>query len=168
MTKNPEEMGAFQLRAYCRTQGIEAPKTASCPEMLDMLGIVKKGKRSWKPAKVLDVHISDEMRKKVRPRWRDKDAQNIQRAQAEGWEFFDPSKGLSAEHDHSSTSVPEYRELILMALPEEIGEARDEHFQEKTRQQTRGLKNRLQKNLDKTAQEEGGYRTSATGRVVID
>ena len=40
-----------------------------------------KGKRTWKPAKVLDVRIPDAMRKKLRPRWRDKDSQNIQHSQ---------------------------------------------------------------------------------------
>jgi hypothetical protein len=162
-------MTPIQLRHECKKKGIEMPRTATKAQCMEALGVVKKGKKTWKPAKVLDVRIPDEMRKKLRPRWRDKDSQNIQRAIAEGWQFLDPLKGLSGvEHDHSSTSVPEYRELVLMGLPEEDAEARDDWVEERTQTQTLGLKNRLQKDLDDSAKRKGGFRTSASGRIEID
>jgi hypothetical protein len=166
--KSPETMTPVQLRHLCKQKGLDMPRTASKAQLLEALGVVKKGKRTWKPAKVLDIRVPDEVKKNFALRWRDKDSQNIQRALAEGWHFFDPSKGLRGiEHDHSSTSVPEYRELVLMALPREDKLARDEYINARTDRQTNALKHRLQEDLDTAAKREGGYKTKAEGRIEI-
>lgn len=169
--KSIMKMNPFELRAECRKRGISASKKATKLELLGFLGVKqeKKGKASWKPAQKLDVRNKDP---NFRYRFRDKDPQNIQRALAEGWEFVNPITGIPGEHidpedsQKDLTSTTEYRELTLMALPEDIAQARDEHFQELTRRQTVGLKDRLQSDLDKDAPE--GHRTSATGTIVID
>lgn len=170
---DPFAMKQFALLKYCRDQGIDLPRTATRAEMLNALGIEKKGKPTWKPAKRLSVNVKQPVRDKFRLRWREKDAQNLQRAQAEGWEFIDPSKGVKAEHENPGdsnplTSTTEYRELVLMGLPKDLAEARDEYFAERTNEQTQGLKRQLQSDLDSAAKKEGGYRTSATGNIVID
>lgn len=169
--KSIMKMNPFELRAELRKKGIDASKKATKPELLELLGVKqeKKGKASWKPAQKLDVRNKQEG---FRYRFRDRDSQNIQRARAEGWEFVNPITGIPGDHvdpedaQKDLTSTTEYRELTLMALPEDIAQARDEHFKELTRKQTVGLKDRLQGDLDKDAPE--GHRTSATGTIVID
>lgn len=130
---------------------------------------VKKGTRSWKPAAMLDVR---DKAPGFRYRWTDKDRANLDRKQAEGWVYASDLTGAAAEHAHPGktgdgkplTTTPEYRELVLMALPEELGEARDRYFNERTDQQERGIKRDLDKNLSR----EGGERARSYGKVVID
>lgn len=171
--KSIMKMNPFELKAEVRKRhpDIEISKKATKAELLELLGVKqeKKGKRSWKPAQKLDVRDKQDG---FRYRFRDKDPQNIQRARAEGWEFVNPITGIPGEHvdpedaQKDLTSTTEYRELTLMALPEDIAQSRDEHFRELTRNQTVGLKDRLQGDLDKEAPE--GHKTSATGSIVID
>jgi protein required for attachment to host cells len=153
--------------------GREIENTAKKVDLLQALGVKKKGNAAWKPARKLDVKASDEVKSKFRLRWRDKDPQNIQKAQSEGWEFIDPAKGIRAEHENPGDSNPltnttEYRELVLMGLPEELGKSRDEYFQEQANRNIAGVKNALQRDLDDAAAKEGGYKTKATGAITID
>lgn len=128
---------------------------------------VKKGKPTWKPAAMLD--IPDRM-PGYRLKWCNNDRMNIQRLRAEGWETASSIHGLNVEHDHpektgdghSLTSVTEYRELVLMALPEELGEARDRYFNEKADLQTAGLKRDLEKEVGKEGAAE------VHGKIVIE
>lgn len=168
------------LLKQCREQGITHLKdgrpinrTCKVAELMEALNMpkVKKGRSTWSPAQKLQVH---DKKPGFRYRWRENDPQNIQRALSEGWEFVNPITGIPGEHfdpedaQKSLTSNTEYRELKLMALPEEVAQARDEFFRERTDLQTAGLKDNLQNDLDKAAQKEGGYRTSATGSIVIE
>ena len=95
----------------------------------------KVGKKSWKPAKMLDV--LDKVAG-YRYRWCDKDPASLDKKQAEEWQFV---KGRTAKLDASTdaakdiegadkslTSITEYRELVLMRLDEETAEARDEYY----------------------------------------
>lgn len=132
----------------------------------------KKGKPSWKPASQLDVVNKP---KDHRLKWVDKtDGMNIARHRAEGWVMVDPNQGITAEHaapegvndGHSLTSTTEHREMILMALPEELGKARDEYIAEQTRQQTVGVgKQSAQGNLNVTPAGYRGPKAIATGFV---
>lgn len=130
------------------------------------VGRPKKGKPTWKPAAMLDV---PEKVPGFRLRWCDKDALNLQRKKAEGWIMANEINGIHAEHDHpektgdghSMTSVTEYRDLVLMALPEDLGKARDKYFNEKTEQQTRGLKRDLE-------EEMSGGSAEVHGKIVIE
>lgn len=169
-----------QLLKRCREQGITElkdgrpiNKTCKVAELMEVLNIptVKKGSSTWKPAQKLEVKGKHP---DFRYRWRENDRQNIQKALSEGWVFVNPITGIPGDHSDpgdgqkSLTSNTEYRELKLMALPEEVAQARDKYFRERTDEQTAGLKDNLQSDLDKEAQQQGGFRTSATGSIVID
>ena len=107
--------------------------------------VPKKGNPSWSPATRLDVR---NRRAGFRYRWCDKDPANIEKKLAEGWVFVNKTSGLPGElerrdqpHDGSDlTTTKTYRELVLMALPEDIGLARDRYVADQTRKQTVGLK----------------------------
>lgn len=111
----------------------------------------KKGKKTWAPAQALEV-------KKVpgfRLRWTDKDPKVTQRKMAEGWVEVHPDQGIRAEHEHPGdvpsgkpvTSVTEYRELHLMALPEDVAKAREAYFTDRTNAQSAGLVRNLKKDV---------------------
>ncbi len=131
-------------------------------------GYPKKGKPTWKPAAMLDVA---EKVPGYRLRWADNDALNLQRKKSEGWVFASTISGVNAEHEHpektgdghSMTSVTEYRDLVLMALPEDLAEARDAYFTEKTDLQTVSLKREAEK-----AASEVGPAASIHGKIVIE
>lgn len=129
---------------------------------------VKKGKPTWKPAAMLNVTKTIDGH---RARWVHNDRQNILRKQAEGWVFANEITGIKREHEHpekvedghSLTTTTEYRDMVLMALPEEMAKAREEYFNEKTEQQTRGLKRDLEKEM------RNGENTAAIhGKIVIE
>lgn len=166
---NIERMSPPQLRKLCRDRGISqtldgepfSNKTTK-PEFLAALGVTKKkGNSSWKPAKKLDVRMSDEVKGKFRIRWRDNDKQNIQKALAEGWEFIDPVKGVRAEHDNPGDSNPlgsttEYRELVLMGLPEDVARERDQYFEEQTNKSVEGVHGQLKSDIERVGTETYG------------
>jgi hypothetical protein len=125
----------------------------------------KKGKASWRPATALRAQDLDGFR----TRWTNKDPINMQRKEAEGWEIVDANRGLRSEHEHPDdlesgkplTSVTEYRELVLMALPEEVAQAREEYFTAQTDAQTASLKSNLRNDL-------AGGKASVHGKIIIE
>lgn len=125
----------------------------------------KKGKASWKPATALKAKRIDGFR----TRWTNKDPMNLQRKQSEGWVTVHKDTGLQTEHEHPEdlesgtpvTSVTEYRELVLLALPEDVAQARDEYFAEQTDKQTAGLKKNLQRDL-------ADGKAQVHGKIIID
>ena len=126
----------------------------------------KKGRSSWKPASTLTAHSI----KGFRTRWTNKDPMVVQRKEAEGWVRVNAETGLTTEHEHPGdiasgkplTSTLEYRELFLMALPEEVAQARDEYFTEKTDAQSAGLVRNLKKDMS-----EGGA-AEVHGKIIIE
>ena len=106
---------------------------------------VKKGKPTWRPASKLDV---ESKLPGYRLRWVDKDPMNVRKKTDEGWI---PVNGTNGKVEHVPTgdisdgkavdSVTQYKEVVLMALPEELGQARDQYFAEKTARQTAGRAN---------------------------
>jgi hypothetical protein len=129
----------------------------------------KKGKPTWKPAAMLDVV---DKKKGFRMRWASNDPLNLQRKKAEGWVMANKETGIDAEHEHpektgdghSMTSVTEYRDLVLMALPEELGKARDEYIEERTELQTMNLK----RNLEDDLKNKKGKSADTYGKIVIE
>lgn len=129
----------------------------------------KKGKPAWKPAAMLDVV---EKKDGFRMRWASSDKLNLQRKQSEGWVFANKETGITAEHEHpektgdghSMTSITEYRDLVLMAIPEDLAKARDEYFEEKTNAQTANLKKDLEEDIDST----GVKSAPVHGKIVIE
>lgn len=131
----------------------------------------KKGNISWNPAQKLAVKNKDP---NFVYRWCWNDPQNIETKLDEGWIKVDKVKGIRAEHDHPHEigdgipldSTKTYRELVLMALPLERKEARDRWVQERTDQQTRGIKRELDSNLRGHPQAPAD--ASTYGRVIIE
>lgn len=133
----------------------------------------KKGRKSWSPAQKLAITDQDPG---FRYRWCEKDQANLDKKLAEGWAFVDPTKGLKADHlrpEHVSDGKPqqgakEYRELVLMALPEEVAQARDRYFQDRTDQQTLGLNAELRRDLKDAARKHGVESAEVYGKTVIE
>lgn len=113
---------------------------------------VKRGNKSWKWRNRLDVR---DKKKDFRYRFVSREESNLRDKMADGWEFVNPVTGIPGEHvDPRQVADGEplegaqtYRDLVLMALPEEMAKLRDEAVREMTRQQTVGLKKQLQSDL---------------------
>ena len=119
----------------------------------------KKGTTPWKPAQMLTVK---NFTPGFRPRWCTKDPDNLRRKEEEGWIFANSTTGVSGEHERPnnttdggpmSDSVTDYRESVLMGLPEEIGLARDEYHKEKVRAQSH---DKMQGELERDIANAGG------------
>lgn len=128
----------------------------------------KKGTASWRPAQKLDVTGKV---KGYRYRLVDKDPLNLQKKEAEGWLFVNAETGIPGTYSRPSTvsdgksltTENTYRELVLMALPEEVAKERDAYYNAVTDRQTAGLKSHLQS-------EARGVNPAAAihGKVVIE
>lgn len=133
----------------------------------------KKGKPTWRPAEQLLVDNKDP---NFVYRWCAKDPANLARKRAEGWQPVNGLTGMSADHERPETvmggspltGVTEYRELVLMALPKDIAEARRAHFNEQTDRQARGVKDRLTHEISSAARAEQADRAETYGRIVIE
>ncbi len=134
----------------------------------------KKGKPSWRPQRGL---VLTGVPDGYRPRWVLNDQLNIERKLDQGWEFISRAKGDKAEHSPQEwvgdgkplDSMRRYREFVAMALPEELGQARDEYHQEQNRQQVRGIKRDLQKDMDEaTDQADPRKMARAEGKIIIE
>ena len=135
---------------------------------------VKRGTASWRPARKLDViHKAPGFRY----RYVSTDYANLQKKIAEGWEFVNPSTGIPGQHNPSARevsdgrqldSVQKMRELVLMALPEDIALERDAYHAGKTKHRARALEDGLQQDLSKTAGALGSRHTAvAHGSIKI-
>lgn len=110
---------------------------------------VKKGNKSWAWRNRLDVANKDS---KFRYRMVSREETNLRDKMADGWEFVNPVTGIPGEHidprqiadGEPLEGAQTYRDLVLMALPEEKAQQRDAAVAELTRQQTAGLKNMAQ------------------------
>lgn len=110
---------------------------------------VKKGRPSWDEASTLLVYDKDGGLFKRGDdgfvyRWEENDPPRIQVQKARGWEIVNnvASTGVSRGDEADSiddgkqmTSVTEYKELVLMRLPEELAEEREQYMQEKADRQ---------------------------------
>lgn len=112
---------------------------------------VKKGKTSWKPASVTDVVDKEDG---YRYRWSNKDADNLHRKQAEGWETVSPlssDKASPAEERFQDgkklTSINEKHDCVLQRIPEELAQERDAYFNEQSARRTAGLTSHLKKEM---------------------
>lgn len=126
----------------------------------------KKGASSWAPAQKLKVPPIPGFRQ----RWVDKDPANVQKKQAEGWDFDNKSEHSYREQQDGKnlSTVNEYRELVLMKIPEEVAQERDAYFQAITDRQTIGLKEDLDKQMQSEAARDGKPGVRARGRIVIE
>jgi len=117
----------------------------------------KKGRSSWKPASLLTTDKLDG----YRVRWLSKDEANLDKKFREGWQLVS-SLNETAKHDNPETiqdgkpltSVTEYRELVLAAMPEDVAQERDEYYRERTKNQTVGLLDNAKK-MQREAESRG-------------
>ena len=136
--------------------------------------IKKKGTRpSWQPApKVAKIEAPNN----GRPRWCDPNPANIQKKQAEGWQFlnkttspgtFKDTNGMNKDIHSNSGLGSEIvnREMVAMFLPEELALARDEYHREKTMRRTKRAI--LMEDAKKTLS-NSGVGGSITPKIVID
>lgn len=122
---------------------------------------VKKGKASWRPARKLDV-----LKKSPNFRYRyvSTDYANLQKKLAEGWQFVNPSTGIPGQHNPSAREVSDgktidtvqkYRELVVMALPEDVAKERDAYHAQKVGHRAKALEDGLAHDLEKAASAHG-------------
>lgn len=102
---------------------------------------VKKGNTSWRPHRTLNVKKRTEGK---RLRWVNTDPANIEKKQVEGWVFaqnedtaHDRPKGV--DHGKQIGSLKQYRDLVLMEIPEETAVARNEYYSDVTKRQSAGV-----------------------------
>tara|TARA_R110000868_G_scaffold243723_2_gene499746 strand:+ start:137 stop:595 length:459 start_codon:yes stop_codon:yes gene_type:complete len=110
----------------------------------------KKGNRSWAPAAPLGLKSRDLSN---RLRWVHTEAANVLRKKAEGWV---PASAGDAVHDRphgveSGDGLPagilEYRDSILMKMPEELALARDRYYRDRAGQQLSGITGRAKRKI---------------------
>lgn len=132
---------------------------------------MKKGRSSWKPP------LTDLVRGK-KPgwvyRWVDKDQANVWKKQDWGWQMASKVHGDTATVESpdsndgkTPTTVMEHRERVLMMIPEDEYQAHREYFEEKTRQNTMGLKERAKEAEAKLPLSGRAGRSNVTGHIII-
>ena len=113
----------------------------------------KKGKPSWAPARMLDLENKTD---DYTYRWCDTDPANIRKKEAEGWVFVNKETGHPVEHEdpnlqHGGASPDgslRYRDLVVMALPNEKKAARDEYYRDINKSQLEGVNEAAQSKLE--------------------
>lgn len=110
----------------------------------------KKGNRSWTPAAPLGLKARNP---EDRLRWVSTDQANLMKKRAEGWEYAD--KG-DAVHDRPNgvesgvgapAGVLEYRDMVLMKMPEELAREREAYYQARAQEQLSGLSSRTKRDI---------------------
>jgi hypothetical protein len=132
------------------------------------MSTVKKGRKSWKPANLLEVKDKDP---KFTYRWINNDPANVQKKKMEGWEIVQ-GRTKQVKHDHPENiqdgkpldTITSYREMILAKLPIEDKESRAEYYQERTRASTLGLVQEAKGQ----AEAAGGSRDTIKGTITIE
>lgn len=136
---------------------------------------IKKGTRSWTPSNLGDVRGKDN---NYRYRWVRKDQDNIAKKLDEQWEMVSGLDGGKESYIHPSgrpdeghgqTSVVERRDGVLMRMPNDVAEARDEFINGKTDRTTKALRNQAKKDLGAGVPVHGDISIERKGiRTVID
>lgn len=126
---------------------------------------VKKGNRSWQPAAPLGIKAKDPS---SRLRWVHAESANMLKKRAEGWEQADVG---DAVHDRPNgvesgagtpAGVLEYRDMVLMKMPEEMAREREAYYRNTSQEQLQGLKTRAKRDIrSKTG-------VSVEGDITID
>lgn len=132
----------------------------------------KKGRKSWRPAALLNTHDIPEG---YQARWvNTADPANQARRFADGWQPLSSVTNTKAGHvrpDHIEdgkplTTVTEYRGSTLCVLTNEDYREHREHFNEMTRRQTAGLREKAEaRNRD---QARSGMAAKIYGKTIIE
>lgn len=132
----------------------------------------KKGKKSWKPAALLNTHHIPEG---YQARWvNTSDPANAARRHVDGWRPISSVTNTKAGHDRPDdindgkplTTVTEYRGSTLMVLPNEDYQAHRDFFNEQTMRQTAGLQEKLE--AENRAKAQRGTAARLYGKTIIE
>lgn len=136
---------------------------------------LKKGRSSWKPASVTEVINKEDG---YRYRWANKNADNLAKKAAEGWETVSGITGDNANPLSSGrindgknlSSTQEKHDVILQRIPEDLALERDDYYQSETQRRTAGLTAHVKKEINKGGAPAHGNITisSRMGEQVID
>lgn len=122
------------------------------PKMSESVG-VKKGVKSWTPANVSEVNNKEPG---FRYRWARKDKDNVAKKQMENWEIVNAvnapvtqaEAGYGRINDGTPlTSTQERSDAILMRIPEETAELRDDYYNNESSRRVQGLTAHLKKEM---------------------
>ena len=140
---------------------IKDKDTETLPESVE----IKKGKKTWKPANKLAVANRNP---NFRYRWLDsRDAGNMEKKQAEGWQVISKLTSDTSEHADGTTAPTTllgYRELTLARMDNETAEARNAYFQKDTAERTLALGTSLKRDL----KNPHGATAENYGKIVIE
>lgn len=125
----------------------------------------KTGTRSWAPAAPLGIRSSNP---DYRVKWVYTDPANMMRKRAEGWV---PADVGDAIHDRphgvetgkgAPSGVLEYRDMILMKIPEEMARERADYYDKQAKRQLNGVNARAKKEIRQ------GTGVEVTGDITIE
>lgn len=129
---------------------IETGVGALAESMKGRKKVAKKGSRSWAPAAPLGIKAKDPSN---RLRWVHAEPANMLKKRAEGWEQANVG---DAVHDRpngveSGSGTPagvlEYRDMVLMKMPEEMAREREAYYRNASQEQVSGLKTRAKRDI---------------------
>jgi hypothetical protein len=81
-------------------------------------------------------------------RWVNTDRANLAKKQAEGWEVVNKNDGSNTEHERANEltdgapltdTLTEYRDLVLMKMPKELADARNDYYKQVHEDRISGL-----------------------------
>lgn len=130
----------------------QAKRGPGRPPKSETIG-VKKGVTSWTPANVSEVRNKEPG---FRYRWARKDKDNLAKKRQEGWDTVNAitAPATTAESGYgrindgaAMTSTQERSDAILMRIPEETAELRDDYFNNESARRVQGLTAHLKKNM---------------------
>ena len=132
----------------------------------------KKGNKSWKPSALLNTHDKPEG---YQLRWvNTQDPANLARRKADGWVPLSSVTNTKTGHERPGhiedgkplTTVTEYRGSVLMALPDEDYQEHREFFNQMTRRQTAGLREKAE--AENRAKAQHGTAAQIYGETSIE
>lgn len=121
------------------------PKTEAAP--------IKKGKPTWKPANIDDVIDKENG---YRYRRINKDARNMAKKKAEGWEVVSDLNGQKTTMEQGYgrindgkplTSAREGYDYLIARIPEEVAQERDAYLNNENARRVAGLKRQTKEEL---------------------
>ena len=129
---------------------------------------VKKGNRSWQAFDTLHVPNKDKDRFRYRFCLKDDDARMAMRLD-QGWQIVNRETGIPGEVPPESAILGNSltpnvrRELVLMALPEEAGQARDAWIEKQSTDRIKGIRKTIEENAARV-----GPGASVRPKIVIE
>lgn len=138
-------------------------------------GALKKGRPSWTPASLNEFTGKEDG---YRYRMSRKEANNLAKKAAEGWENVSSVQGANTKHVDTGrmddgvnlTSVQEGHDWVLQRIPEDLAQGRDEYYNGESQRRVQGLTAHVKKEIGREGAATHGDITisSRMGTQVID